>query len=1168
MTIPVLVSWLFLMLSIYSSLFGHVVVVVGQCLSHQQSLLLQLKHAIIFNETSSKILVNWNESSDCCTWPGITCDDDGRVIGLKLSNEQISGGIHDNSTLFNLVDLKSLDLSSNEDLQSEMPSRIGNLTNLNYLNLSNSFWFHQIPKTISLLNKLLILDLSYSDEYYCLDQQYDKGSNLSMHMFTNLTRLEELYVGCVNLSASGNEWGQALSSSLPNLRVLSLISCSLSGPIDKSLAKLQYLSVIHLDDNDLLSSKVPKFFANFSNLTTLSLSGCGLYGMFPKEIFQVPTLTILDISRNELLGGSLPEFPLDSDLQSLVLYGTNFSGSLPASIGNLGQLSRLDIYHCQFSGSLPKSMANLTQLVHLDLSSNMFTVPIPSFNMSKILMEINLSNNSLNGNIPSSLFALPSLDSIHLANNQFSGVDEFPNVSSSVLKSIDLRSNKLQGTVPSSLFALPSLESIHLGKNQFSRVDEFPNVSSSVLNSIDLSSNNLRGTVPSSLFTLPSLEEIDLANNQFTGVDEFSNVSSSVLKSIDLRSNKLQVLNSIDLSSNNLRGTVPSSLFTLPSLKEIDLANNQFTGVDEFPNVSSSVLNSIDLSSNKLQGTVPSSLFTLPSLEKIDLANNQFTGVDEFQNVSSSVLEYLGLASCKLGVFPYPIKNLALFDLDLSNNQISGEIPNWIWKVAVQLNLSHNQLVGMQEPYSLQNLSSLDLSFNQLHGKIPILPPNAFYIDLSSNNFQSSIPSDIGNNLNAVYVSLSNSGLTGVIPESICKASNLEALDLSNNTLSGKIPTCIFAMDSIVMVKLRRNNLSGPIPDAFPDNCKLEILDLYGNLLTDRIPKSLVNCHPLKVLNLGKNQMLDTFPLFLKRISTLLILILKSNRLHGSITCADNIGGWPVIEIVVVASNNFSGELPFQCLTTWGVMKGDSPFPLPSASHFSYNRAMSSFDYKDVVPVTNKRLEMDLVKVPEGFTCIDFSSNNFSGEIPKQLGLLTYLKVLNLSNNALSGHIPSSFGNMHELESLDLSRNRLNGEIPASLSNLNFLEVLDLSHNQLSGRIPKGTQIQTFSADCFQDNEGLCGPPLTPRCKNDEVDLPPKTSHEASHQNSGNEDIKWDLISAEVGFVVGFGTVIGPLVFSSRWRKRYYDRVEDIAFRILPNLILEKWLSWKMGMRK
>nr|XP_048317864.1 receptor-like protein 43 isoform X3 [Ziziphus jujuba var. spinosa] len=769
MTIPVLVSWLFLMLSIYSSLFGHVVVVVGQCLSHQQSLLLQLKHAIIFNETSSKILVNWNESSDCSTWPGITCDDDGRVIGLKLSNEGISGGIDDNSTLFNLVDLKSLDLSSNEDLQSEIPSRIGNLTNLNYLNLSYSFWYQQIPKTISLLNKLLILDLS---------DIYAESSNLSM--FKNLTRLEELYLDGINMSTSRNEWGQALSSSLPNLRVLSLISCSLSGPIDKSLAKLQYLSVVQLDSNDLSSSEVPKFFANFSNLTTLSLSGCSLYGMFPKEIFQVPTLRILDISVNELLSGSLPEFPLDSDLQSLVLHLTNFSGSLPVSIGNLGQLSRLDIFYCQFSGSLPKSMTNLTQLVHLDLSSNMFTVPIPSFNMSKNLIEIDLSDNSLNGNIPSSLFALPSL------------------------------------------------------------------------------------------------ERIDLSNNQFSGVVEFPNVSSSVLNSVYLSGNNLQVLNSIDLSSNKLQGTIPSSLFALPSLEEIDLANNQFTGVDEFPNVSSSVLNSIDLSSNKLQE----------------------------------------------------------------------------------------------------------------------------------------------------------------------------------------------------------------------------------------------------------------------------------------------------IQIVDVASNNFSGELPFQCLKTWQAMMTVAYVQKRVYITVSSLLRDESLYYEDVVTVTNKHLEMDLVKIPQGFTCIDFSSNNFYGEIPKELGLLKNLMVLNLSDNALSGHIPSSFGNMHQLESLDLSSNRLNGEIPASLSNLNFLEVLDLSHNQLSGRIPKGTQIQTFLAASFQDNEGLCGPPLTPSCKNDEVALPPKTSHEASHHNSGNKEIKWDLISAEVGFIVGFGTVIGPLVFSSKWRKRYYDRVEDIAYSILPNLLLEKWLSWKMGMRK
>ncbi|KAH7515101.1 hypothetical protein FEM48_Zijuj11G0160400 [Ziziphus jujuba var. spinosa] len=156
---------------------------------------------------------------------------------------------------------------------------------------------------------------------------------------------------------------------------------------------------------------------------------------------------------------------------------------------------------------------------------------------------------------------------------------------------------------------------------------------------------------------------------------------------------------------------------------------------------------------------------------------------------------------------------------------------------------------------------------------------------------------------------------------------------------------------------------------------------------------------------------------------------------------------------------------------------------------------------------------------------------------------------------------------MQQLESLDLSRNRLNGEIPTSLSNLNFLAVLDLSHNHLVGRIPMGTQIQTFSGDCFQGNEGLCGPPLTLNCPGDVTDMPPEPAHEARHSNYGS-GIKWDLISAEVGFIAGFGGVIGPLVFSKRWRKYYYDGIEDVAFSILPRLVLEKWLSWKFGVRK
>ncbi|KAF3448101.1 hypothetical protein FNV43_RR08811 [Rhamnella rubrinervis] len=985
---PIVLCLLFVFF--YCTLFKHVVVSSrGQCLSDQQSLLLQFKNNLIFEPTESKSLVTWNQSSDCCTWEGISCEQ-GRVTGLKLSNESISGGINNNSTLFNLQYLQSLDLSYNL-INSTIPSRIGNLKNLRYLNFSFVFW-GQIPQEISHLKKLLILDLSHydsSDLYF-----YDYVLEIPNLRFVvqNLTKLEELYLDSVHISTPGNEWGQAISSSLPNLRVLSLSECLLSGSIHQSLAKLQHLSVIELSHNNL-SSPVPRSFGNFSNLTSLQLNGCNLHGTFPKEIFQVPTLRILSMSDNGLLDGSLPEFPPSSDLQFLDISFTNFKGRLPSSIGNLRQLTDLDLSNCLFSGPLPKSISKLTQLVYLGLSNNQFVGPISSFDMTKNLEQIDLSSNNLSGPI---------------------------------------------------------------------------------------SSAHLKG---------------------------------------------LLNLVSIDLRSNSFNGNIPSSLFTLPLLEEIDLSYNQFSGeVLEFPNPSSSMLDSIDLSSNKLQGTIPMSIFKLTELHSLSLSFNMFNGT---------------------------------IHLDTS----LGFLQN--------LNLSHNQLVSIQEPslYNIYNLRTLDLGFNQLDRKIPILPPNIYYVDLSSNSFTSSIPS-----------------------ESICNARNLQYLDLSNNSLTGIIPACMHATGTTFEVKLHNNNLSGPIPDLFPLSCRLRTLDLSGNLLTKSIPKSLANCPALEYLNLGNNQMLDTFPMLLKSISGLQVLVLRSNKFYGQITCTESIDHWPMIQIVDIASNNFSGELPGKCLTTWLTkMTDDSQpqlshlFPISATSnpHFTfsqpeysdnvYNRSThqvhDNYDY--AVSIINKGLKMQMLKILfTGFTYIDFSSNKFHGEIPKEFGQLISLYGLNLSNNLLSGQIPSSFGNMRQLESLDLSRNHLSGKIPESLSNLSFLGFLNLSYNQLHGRIPGG-HTQAFLEDSFQGNQGLCGLPVTSNCPGDAAapDTSPKTP-KANHSTSANNEIEWNLISAEIGFLVGFGTVLGPLVFWKRWRKWYFDRVEDIAFSILPQILLRKWLSWKMGTRK
>ncbi|KAE9447470.1 hypothetical protein C3L33_20632, partial [Rhododendron williamsianum] len=139
----------------------------------------------------------------------------------------------------------------------------------------------------------------------------------------------------------------------------------------------------------------------------------------------------------------------------------------------------------------------------------------------------------------------------------------------------------------------------------------------------------------------------------------------------------------------------------------------------------------------------------------------------------------------------------SLVGLDLSDNQISGVIPNWIWNIGngslSNLNLSCNLLVGLQPEYVIPSLLViLDLHSNQLHGEMPIPPEPAAYMDYSRNNFSSSIPAEIGNAIAAVvFFSLSHNKLSGPIPPSICNGIVLEILDLSYNIFTGTIPQCL-----------------------------------------------------------------------------------------------------------------------------------------------------------------------------------------------------------------------------------------------------------------------------------------------------------------------------------------------------------------------------------------
>jgi hypothetical protein len=196
-----------------------------------------------------------------------------------------------------------------------------------------------------------------------------------------------------------------------------------------------------------------------------------------------------------------------------------------------------------------------------------------------------------------------------------------------------------------------------------------------------------------------------------------------------------------------------------------------------------------------------------------------------------------------------------------------------------------------------------------------------------------------------------------------------------------------------------------------------------------------------------------------------------------------------------------------------------------------------------------------LGKIWDHFTSIDLSCNNLDGPIPEDIGVLKLLYILNLSHNAFTDRIPPSLGKLSQLESLDLSSNKLTGEIPIQLADgLIFLSVLNLSFNQLVGRIPFIKQFATFSEASYEGNRGLYGCPLKKECTSAEPRSPPPT-FEDIHSKSGLL-IDWNYLSAELGFVFGFGLIIGPLMFWKRWRIQYYKHVDDIFFKIFPQLYL------------
>ena len=435
--------------------------------------------------------------------------------------------------------------------------------------------------------------------------------------------------------------------------------------------------------------------------------------------------------------------------------------------------------------------------------------------------------------------------------------------------------------------------------------------------------------------------------------------------------------------------------------------------------------------------------------------------------------------------------------LDLSNNNFSGSLPNWMFTneaPLLYLGLAHNSLVGSLDHLMWQqsNLQMINISMNYFTGQLPMdissVFPNLTVLDASYNN------------------------ISGHLPPSLCNINDLEFVDLSNNKLTGEVPSCLFTeCGSRDFLRLSNNNLGGPIlggannksicggtifldsnnfEGPLPNNLlgEVSIMDFHDNKLSGELDVSFWNIPSLEFLSVASNSLTGQIYPMICKLTGLSYLDISNNDFEGSIpNCSSKL----MLDFLNMSSNTLSG-FPSYFFDSSNIEVLD----------IRYNRFMGSLDW------TQHLYQIKLLLL---------GGNMFEGHISAELCHLQYLNIIDLSHNRLSGSLPpcigaipfgyhtddddfwsmffmympdvhyhmevmdyndpsslydanivlqgftfSTKGNIytysrgfyHLMSGIDLLANMLSGEIPWEIGNLSHVKSLNLSHNFFIGQIP------------------------------------------------------------------------------------------------------------------
>ncbi len=498
------------------------------------------------------VTLNWSASTAIGSWEGVTvAGTPKRVTNLNLGALGLTGTIP--AELGLLTGLRGLWLSGNQ-LTGPLPTELGNLSRLTGLGLSGNRLTGGIPVGLGRLTNLTSLWL-----------QRNRLDGAIPAELGNLASLRELYLGGNTLTGC---LPPALKSVATNdLASLGLDDCAASLVCTEATlgADPAVLPELEADCNTLLGVQATLAGTGTLNwsattrisswdgvtvggtpkrVTNLNLGARGLTGTIPAQLGRLTNLTSLWLSGNQLTGGIPVELGQLTKLRGLGLSGNRLTGAVPAELGNLASLRELYLSRNRLTGCLPLALKTVAtnDLARLGLDD----CADPLVCTQTTLGADPATNRGLEADCNTLLGAKATLAgsgtlnwSAGTAITSWDGVT----VGGAPKRVTGLRLARLglTGVIPAELGSLTGLRNLALFENR------------------------LAGPLPPELGQLANLASLYLGRNRLTGA-------------IPPELGSLTNLRDLWLQGNRLTGDIPSQLEQLTNLRQLYLGGNALTG--------------------------------------------------------------------------------------------------------------------------------------------------------------------------------------------------------------------------------------------------------------------------------------------------------------------------------------------------------------------------------------------------------------------------------------------------------------------------------------------------------------------------------------------------------------------------------------------------------------